>query len=277
MKLAGILVEEPEEFKSALRRNLKEGMTFPKARSLVLGEVLPGNESEKYQQVLSSPNNILGIEYCKAILRENSSIVPTAIKREGNDYHENSLFTDSFPSASAIRNAVIQSAASNTASLADLARNFLPASCQELFYDAICKNAFLLENDLDSLYRYCLLQENETSLCTYLDMSHSLARRILACQDQYETFSQFADLLKTRDITRTGSRGRFFTCFFIFRRPRSRFPTPGFWAFEKAVRPFLEKSKSVGTSLCLRNLPMRRRSLQLPVMSLLWRIANLFV
>ena len=44
---------------------------------------------------------------------------------------------------------------------------------------------------------------NETSLCTYLDMSHSLARRILACQDQYETFSQFADLLKTRDITRT--------------------------------------------------------------------------
>lgn len=203
MKLAGILVEEPEEFKSALRRNLKEGMTFPKARSLALGEVLPGNESEKYQQVLSSPNNILGIEYCKAILRENSSIVPTAIKREGNDYHENSLFTDSFPSASAIRNAVIQSAASNTASLADLARNFLPASCQELFYDAICKNAFLLENDLDSLYRYCLLQENETSLCTYLDMSHSLARRILACQDQYETFSQFADLLKTRDITRT--------------------------------------------------------------------------
>ena len=203
MKLAGILVEEPEEFKSALRRNLKEGMTFPKARSLALGEVLPGNESEKYQQVLSSPNNILGIEYCKAILRENSSIVPTAIKREGNDYHENSLFTDSFPSASAIRNTVIQSAASNTASLADLARNFLPASCQELFYDAICKNAFLLENDLDSLYRYCLLQENETSLCTYLDMSHSLARRILACQDQYETFSQFADLLKTRDITRT--------------------------------------------------------------------------
>ena len=112
MKLAGILVEEPEEFKSALRRNLKEGMTFPKARSLALGEVLPGNESEKYQQVLSSPNNILGIEYCKAILRENSSIVPTAIKREGNDYHENSLFTDSFPSASAIRNAVLQLAAS---------------------------------------------------------------------------------------------------------------------------------------------------------------------
>ena len=210
MKLAGILVEEPEEFKSALRQNLKEGMTFPKARSLALGEILPGNESEKYQQVLSSPNNILGIEYCKAILRENSSISPAAIKREGNDYHENSLSAGSFPSASAIRSAVIQGAANfsptadyNSSALADLTRNFLPASCQELFYDAICKNAFLLENDLDSLYRYCLLQETEESLCTCLDMSHSLARRILACRDQYETFSQFADLLKTREITRT--------------------------------------------------------------------------
>lgn len=216
MKLAEILMEEPGEFKNALRRNLKEGMTFPKARSLALTEILPGDEAKAYQQVLLSPNNILGIEYCKAILRENNSIVPTAIKREGNGYHEASLSTDGFPSACAIRSAVSQAALNsspsanlsqaanfNTASLADLTHNFLPASCQELFYDTICRNAFLLENDLDSLYRYCLLQENEHSLCTYLDMSRPLARRILSCREQYETFSQFTDLLKTREITRT--------------------------------------------------------------------------
>ena len=64
--LAKILAEEPEAFQDALRRNLKDGMTFPKARSMALSAVFP--ESEKYQQLLSSPNNILGIEYCKAIL-----------------------------------------------------------------------------------------------------------------------------------------------------------------------------------------------------------------
>lgn len=74
MELAKILAEEPEAFQDALRRNLKDGMTFPKARSMALSAVFP--ESEKYQQLLSSPNNILGIEYCKAILRENSSISP---------------------------------------------------------------------------------------------------------------------------------------------------------------------------------------------------------
>ena len=105
MELAKILAEEPEAFQDALRRNLKNGMTFPKARSMALSAVFP--ESEKYQQLLSSPNNILGIEYCKAILRENSSISPVSIKREGNDYHENTLSENHFPSASAIRNAIL--------------------------------------------------------------------------------------------------------------------------------------------------------------------------
>ena len=105
MELAKILADEPEDFQTALRRNLKNGMTFPKARSMALSAVFP--ESEKYQQLLSSPNNILGIEYCKAILRENSSISPVSIKREGNDYHENTLSENHFPSASAIRNAIL--------------------------------------------------------------------------------------------------------------------------------------------------------------------------
>ena len=223
MELAKILAEEPEDFQTALRRNLKNGMTFPKARSMALSAVFP--ESEKYQQLLFSPNNILGIEYCKAILRENSSISPVSIKREGNDYHENTLSENHFPSASAIRNAILnfnapsigdssdtkhshcflsessETSIQNFAFLADMAKKFLPANSLELFLQAISGNRFLLENDLDTLYRYCLLQETEESLCTYLDMSHALARRILSCRDQYETFSQFASLLKTKEIT----------------------------------------------------------------------------
>ena len=205
MELAKILAEEPEDFQTALRRNLKNGMTFPKARSMALSAVFP--ESEKYQQLLSSPNNILGIEYCKAILRENSSISPVSIKREGNDYHENTLSENHFPSASAIRNAILdfnappigdssdtehfhcflsessETSIQNFAFLADMAKKFLPANSLELFLQAISGNRFLLENDLDTLYRYCLLQETEESLCTYLDMSHALARRILSCRD----------------------------------------------------------------------------------------------
>ena len=195
MELAKLLVDEPPEFQAALRLNLKEGMTFPKARSQALTEVLP--EPWKYQQVLSSPNNILGIEYCKAILREKSSISPVAIKREGNDYHEKSLAENIFPSASAIRKAIMDT------HNARILENFLPESCRDVFFQTVSDHNYLLENDLDLIYRYRLLQETEELLCSYLDMSHSLARRILSCRNQYETFSQFANQLKTKDITHT--------------------------------------------------------------------------
>ena len=195
MELAKLLVDEPPEFQAALRLNLKEGMTFPKARSQALTEVLP--EPWKYQQVLSSPNNILGIEYCKAILREKSSISPVAIKREGNDYHEKSLAENIFPSASAIRKAIMDTYNARTL------ENFLPESCRDVFFQTVSDHNYLLENDLDLIYRYRLLQETEELLCSYLDMSHSLARRILSCRNQYETFTQFANQLKTKDITHT--------------------------------------------------------------------------
>ena len=147
--------------------------------------------------ILSTPNNILGIEYCKAILRENSSVLPAAIKRKGNDYHENTLSETLLPSASAIRSAI------RNADHVPTLERFFPQSCRELFLHTISSRHFLLENDLDLIYRYCLLQQTEEQLCSCLDMSHALARRILSCRNQYETFSQFASLLKTKEITPT--------------------------------------------------------------------------
>lgn len=273
MELARILVDEPEEFQAALRRNLKEGMTFPKARSLALAAVLP--ESEKYQQVLSSPNNILGIEYCKAILREGSCISPVAIKREGNDYHENTLLENRFPSASAIRNAILninttcQNHSSGTdcathtwsapqqhsTALEDMAKSFLPESCQELFLQEVSENRFLLEGDLDPLYRYCLLLETEESLCTYLDLSHSLARRILACRDQYQTFSQFADLLKTKEITRTRIQRALLHMLLHIQNVPAQIPYARVLGFRKDSSALLGEIKKRGCIPLLTKLP----------------------
>lgn len=277
MELAKILVEEPVEFQAALRQNLKEGMTFPKARSLALAAILP--ESEKYQQILSSPNNILGIEYCKAILRENSSISPVAIKREGDDYHENTLSENKFPSASAIRNAIsgIKNAdnclssvtnsmhlslsdfhgasAQESARLTDLTENFLPKSSRNLFLQEVSENRFLLENDLDALYRYCLLLETEESLCTYLDLSHSLARRILSCRDQYQSFSQFADLLKTKEITRTRIQRALLHMLLHIQNVPAQIPYARVLGFRKDSSALLGEIKKRGRIPLLTKLP----------------------
>ena len=104
-ELAEILVEEPEEYKKLLKSFLSEGLTFPAARSQALTEYFknPRNFSgddfdgvltpllNEVTQILSTPNNILGIEYCKALLRLNSRIRPVTLRREGMGYHETTV------------------------------------------------------------------------------------------------------------------------------------------------------------------------------------------
>ena len=101
-KIAQTLVEEPWEFKEILKRNINSGLTFAKARELALIEFT----NDKYiENIISSSNNILGIEYIKAILKLNSPIVPFTLKREGSSYNDKSLST-SFSSATSIREAL---------------------------------------------------------------------------------------------------------------------------------------------------------------------------
>ena len=116
-------------------------------------------------------------------------------------------------------------------------------------------NHYLLENDLDTLYRYCLLQETEESLCTYLDMSHALARRILSCRDQYETFSQFANLLKTKEITRTRIQRALLHMLLHIQSVPAQIPYARVLGFRKNSSALLGKIKKCGSIPLLTRLP----------------------
>lgn len=106
LKIAEILHAEPEVYKESLKRNLKSGLPFHSARFIALKEYIDSIESFNYpdniDDILSASNNILGIEYCKSIVKLNSSIKPYTIRREGSDYNSVEL-SDTFSSASAIR------------------------------------------------------------------------------------------------------------------------------------------------------------------------------
>lgn len=84
-------LNSPEAIAS-LQEHLSQGLSYPAARQLAANDT---------DSILSSPNNILGLEYCRAILHCNSSLIPFAVQRNGN-YH--SIDADSSePSATAIR------------------------------------------------------------------------------------------------------------------------------------------------------------------------------
>ena len=102
-KIAGVLAEEPKEYTNMLKEELETGASFPKARETALIKYL--NDDKRYNNILNNPNNILGIEYLKALKKQKSRIMPVAIKRDKVYYNETNI-VDEFASATGIRSMV---------------------------------------------------------------------------------------------------------------------------------------------------------------------------
>ena len=98
--IANILIEEPKEYISLLHKELRKGNSFPKARQSALLKIL--NDDMRYTKLLTSPNNILAIEYLKSLKRTKSTINPMIVKRE-KVYYNDEFVIDDFASATAIR------------------------------------------------------------------------------------------------------------------------------------------------------------------------------
>ena len=101
--LAEILYYEPKEYKALLSIELGKGLSFPKARENALMMYL--NDQKNIKNILNSPNNILAIEYLKALKKHKSKINPYVIGRFESDYNSNKI-TGNIASSTAIRNMI---------------------------------------------------------------------------------------------------------------------------------------------------------------------------
>ncbi len=209
---ADVLLTEPEGYQTLLRRYLKEGNSFPSAREEALAEY---TGSGKTARILKDPNNILGVEYLKALKKLGSSMTPYTILRRGAGYHDRELAGE-FSSASAIRSLLAHSVSSlrteqsggafdNTpfSSILDDLENQVPPSCLALLKDCHRVHYPIYQNDFSLLLKYKLLNKEPKSLLRYMDVSEELANRICARLNDFFNFKQFSQLLKTREMTRT--------------------------------------------------------------------------
>lgn len=101
--ISDILINEDIDFKYNINKNIKSGLTYPRARQEALKESLKQNNKNAKLDNLFSPNNILAIEYTKAIKKLNSKLEPIIITRTSNNYNKKTLDTDGFSSATSIR------------------------------------------------------------------------------------------------------------------------------------------------------------------------------
>ena len=202
LSLAGLLLSEPDSFRELLQKNLRSGLSFPAARSKALEEylkndpsALPFGQPEELRSFLSRPNNILGLEYCMALLSLNSPIEPVTLLRKGSSYHDQEL--TSFPSASALRNAVREKKEDRFLS------SGVPENVFPVLQSAKEQQGALFEDDFSLLLAAVLQKETRESLASYLDVSVDLANRIYNNRFSCSHFQDFTFLLKTRELTLT--------------------------------------------------------------------------
>ena len=194
LKLGSFLSAETPEYRNLLKEYLKRGESFPKARSLTLQELLSDADTGTF---LQTPNNILGVEYCKALCRQNSPIQPLTVKREGNGYHDDSL-NGEFPSASAIR-ALWKSA---NCKMSDTAvSSCFPPAISELLSQTFTCPQFLDEEDFSPYLRWLLFSSDKAQLTSYQDVTPDFVQRLFHTRGSYESWGQYAALLKTRELT----------------------------------------------------------------------------
>lgn len=195
-EISNILMQNPPVFQMRLQQELKNGLSFPTARAKALEAVfnsLGQSNLSQIQEVLASPNNILAIEYLNALSLLDAPMIPCPILRKGQGYHDTAISKD-FCSASAIRKH-LQGGKTTIDTTA------MPESALKLLTDY--PHAFLFEDDFSQLLHYKLLIESAETLADYADSSPELANRMLHARVSFASWSQFCELLKTKNTTYT--------------------------------------------------------------------------
>lgn len=200
--LVRVLSENSSDYQDLISSGMKQGHSFPVARSRALCFLLPSFSPDVITAFLASPNNILALEYEKAIARWNSTnrahdnvLTSTPIQRIGEGYHSTKTGV-TYASATAIRSAMCKS--NDSAFL-----QMLPEFSADLLCAAM-KQRLPLTMDAFSQALYTRLWELQGKGYTdFADCGIDLSCRITQQLEHFLSFSQFADLLKSKHMTYT--------------------------------------------------------------------------
>ena len=233
MNLAKALLSE--EFRPLLKEELESGRSFPAARQAALARM--GLDAEP----LSSPNNILAVEYCKAILTQNCAMEPLPIRREGC-YHDAAPDPEN-PSATALRKLMLDGSTWE---------EFAPGGCR-IFRGASLHT--LAAGERAMLARLRTLSDEAFEALPY--GSEGLWRKLMrACRTE-STLEEIAKATKSKRYTRSRI-DRMLLCAFLGITLEDLLTQPPYvrvLAFTDRGRAVLKQARQTGTFLNAGEIP----------------------
>lgn len=179
-----------EEFRIRIRERLDKGMTYAAA----IADCLTASGTSL--AVLSQPNNILGVEYLRAIKCFAPELNPLLIPRMQSQYHDTEI-TAPFASATAVRNALQSERHSELLeALPEASMSFITQQMQEgrgpVTYESL---------ELPLLYKMRTASLDE--IAELPDVSEGLQHKMSAAALQAKTVEEWLFLVKSKRYTRT--------------------------------------------------------------------------
>ena len=192
--IANVLVNEPPEYKTIFEHELSKGNSFPRARENALMMYL--NDIKRYANVVKGSNNILAIEYLKALKKQKSSIVPFGVKRE-KVYYNSTKIIDEYASATGIRNLLLHNQIEEV-------RKVVPAKSYSILLNNLRQGTYVLDiiayND-EIIYK--LRSMTVKQIANLPDVSEGLEYLIKDVSNKTNNLIELINGIKSKRYTQT--------------------------------------------------------------------------
>lgn len=190
--VAEVLYREPKEFSELIKNQLRSGLSYPKAREIAIS--LFFGSSQKYTDILQNPNNILGVEYLKALKKYKSNIKALTIKRNYSEYNSKTI-KKGFASATAIRTMIAEE--KNVHSV-------VPFESYEIMEKLIQNGEYVpsikaFEKEIIYILRKMPIQD----IADLPDVTEGLENRIKQAANSSNTLEELITKIKTKRFTQT--------------------------------------------------------------------------
>ncbi len=195
-QLAELLHNEPESLKQLFKSQISRGISYPKAISKALYSYVEEKEKFRCDDIMRNPNNLLGIEYIKALTALKSKMEPIAVKRIGSGYNDVHI-EGSFAGATAIRNEIKENG------ISEKVRISIPKSSLDIINSNFRRKRHpIYLNDFSDILLYKLRITEESELRRYLNVREGLENRLKKYAKSSSDCNELIETVKTKRYTR---------------------------------------------------------------------------
>jgi len=179
------LINHTKDTNSSIAKLIKQGMSYPEA-------IASSINNSSISDIINNPNNILGIEYLRALNKYDSDVIPHPVLRLDDGYNNDRLNNDNlYSSATSIRKNIFDDQNDYL--------NFIPVNTHSYYTDET--TPFISIDDYSDVLFYKLLSERNTGYENYRFVNEELSHKILKSLKTYTNVSEFILTLKSKNIT----------------------------------------------------------------------------